>query len=70
MLENFILYFYLLKQTYLYFFFIFLFEHTNKKKKIQTDGKNKNKIIGSRLLGFFRRCEKKPLAHFQRSCPK
>jgi hypothetical protein len=30
----------------------------------------KNKIIGSRLLGFFRRCEKKPLANFQRSCPK
>jgi hypothetical protein len=69
MLENFILYFYLLKQTCLYFLYIFLFEHSNKKK-IQTDGKKKKKIIGSRLLGFFRRCEKKPLAHFQRSCPK
>jgi hypothetical protein len=44
MLENFILYFYLLKQTCLYFLYIFLFEHSNKKK-IQTDGKKKKKLL-------------------------
>lgn len=45
MLENFILYFYLLKQTCLYFLYIFLFEHSNKKKKYKQMEKIKIKLL-------------------------
>jgi hypothetical protein len=45
MLENFILYFYLLKQTYLYFFLFFYLSTLTKKKKYKQMEKIKIKLL-------------------------